>query len=52
MNMQTVSVVGRLRSCGLLKTRGLIGGKWTDAYDGKTIQNPLLIPLVIAVDTL
>ncbi|MFS7891141.1 putative succinate-semialdehyde dehydrogenase (NAD(+)) [Helianthus anomalus] len=38
MSMQTLSVVGRLRSCGLLKTRGLIGGKWTDAYDGRTIQ--------------
>ncbi|XP_035830512.1 succinate-semialdehyde dehydrogenase, mitochondrial isoform X2 [Helianthus annuus] len=38
MSMQTLSVVGRLRNCGLLKTRGLIGGKWTDAYDGRTIQ--------------
>ncbi|KAJ0973593.1 hypothetical protein J5N97_015558 [Dioscorea zingiberensis] len=28
----------RLRASGLLKTQALIGGKWIDAYDGKTIQ--------------
>uniref|UniRef100_A0A453NJL1 Aldehyde dehydrogenase domain-containing protein n=1 Tax=Aegilops tauschii subsp. strangulata TaxID=200361 RepID=A0A453NJL1_AEGTS len=32
----------KIRAAGLLRTRGLIGGKWVDAYDGKTIevQNP------------
>ncbi|XAR67247.1 Succinate-semialdehyde dehydrogenase (NAD(+)) [Bertholletia excelsa] len=32
------SVATQLESSGLLKTRGLIGGKWIDAYDGKTIE--------------
>ncbi|CAD6230816.1 unnamed protein product [Miscanthus lutarioriparius] len=32
----------RIRSAGLLRTQGLIAGKWVDTYDGKTIkvQNP------------
>uniref|UniRef100_A0ACD5Z6X7 Uncharacterized protein n=1 Tax=Avena sativa TaxID=4498 RepID=A0ACD5Z6X7_AVESA len=32
----------KIRAAGLLRTQGLIGGKWVDAYDGKTIevQNP------------
>ncbi|XP_037446153.1 succinate-semialdehyde dehydrogenase, mitochondrial-like [Triticum dicoccoides] len=32
----------KIRAAGLLRTRGLIGGQWVDAYDGKTIevQNP------------
>ncbi|XP_047315333.1 succinate-semialdehyde dehydrogenase, mitochondrial [Impatiens glandulifera] len=36
------SIVDRLKSSGLLRTQGLIGGTWTDAYDGKTlkVQNP------------
>ncbi|OAY26447.1 hypothetical protein MANES_16G048100v8 [Manihot esculenta] len=36
--MKTDNLVAHLRTAGLLKTQGLIGGKWTDAYDGKTIQ--------------
>ncbi|XP_002529810.2 succinate-semialdehyde dehydrogenase, mitochondrial [Ricinus communis] len=36
--MKTESLAARLRNAGLLRTQGLIGGKWTDAYDGKTIQ--------------
>ncbi|XP_010268381.1 PREDICTED: succinate-semialdehyde dehydrogenase, mitochondrial [Nelumbo nucifera] len=28
----------RLSGSGLLRTQGLIGGRWTDAYDGKTIK--------------
>ncbi|KAM0052734.1 putative succinate-semialdehyde dehydrogenase (NAD(+)) [Helianthus debilis subsp. tardiflorus] len=38
MSMGTESLVGRLKSCGLLQTKGLIGGKWVDAYDGRTIE--------------
>ncbi|PWA58144.1 succinate semialdehyde dehydrogenase [Artemisia annua] len=36
--MQTLNVAARLRSSGLLRTKGLIGGKWRDAYDGRTIE--------------
>ncbi|KAK9149962.1 hypothetical protein Syun_008271 [Stephania yunnanensis] len=36
--MDTQSVAAQLRSSGLLQTQGLIGGKWTEAYDGKTIE--------------
>ncbi|GAB4836739.1 Succinate-semialdehyde dehydrogenase, mitochondrial [Ancistrocladus abbreviatus] len=40
--MEAQSVAARLNSSGLLRSQGLIGGKWIDAYDGKTIkvQNP------------
>ncbi|WCJ28638.1 Succinate-semialdehyde dehydrogenase mitochondrial [Euphorbia peplus] len=38
ISMKTESLVTRLASAGLLRTQGLIGGKWIDAYDGKTIQ--------------
>ncbi|KAI3810071.1 hypothetical protein L1987_19678 [Smallanthus sonchifolius] len=36
--METENVVARLKSSGLLRTKGLIGGIWIDAYDGKTIE--------------
>lgn len=36
--MEPLAAVDRLRESGLIKTKGLIGGKWTDAYDGKTIE--------------
>ncbi|KAJ0508770.1 putative succinate-semialdehyde dehydrogenase (NAD(+)) [Helianthus annuus] len=36
--METENVVARLKSSGLFRTKGLIGGKWIDAYDGKTIE--------------
>ncbi|KAM0063544.1 putative succinate-semialdehyde dehydrogenase (NAD(+)) [Helianthus debilis subsp. tardiflorus] len=36
--METENVVARLKSSGLFQTKGLIGGKWVDAYDGKTIE--------------
>ena len=42
MSMDAQSVASKLRSSGLLRTQGLIGGKWTDAYDGKTIQVRLI----------
>jgi succinate-semialdehyde dehydrogenase, mitochondrial len=35
----------RVRAAGLLRTRGLIGGQWVDAYDGKTIEVCVLLPL-------
>ncbi|XP_058072251.1 succinate-semialdehyde dehydrogenase, mitochondrial isoform X1 [Magnolia sinica] len=42
MSMDTQSggaaAVARLIDSGLLKTQGLIGGKWTDAYDGNSIK--------------
>lgn len=36
--MMAQDYVAQLNSSGLLRTQGLIGGKWTDAYDGKTIE--------------
>ncbi|KAJ0501071.1 putative succinate-semialdehyde dehydrogenase (NAD(+)) [Helianthus annuus] len=36
--METEKVVARLKSSGLFQTKGLIGGKWIDAYDGKTVE--------------
>ncbi|KAL3503770.1 hypothetical protein ACH5RR_038219 [Cinchona calisaya] len=38
INMQAQNLAARLTSSGLLHTQGLVGGKWTDAYDGKTIK--------------
>ncbi|MFS7984918.1 putative succinate-semialdehyde dehydrogenase (NAD(+)) [Helianthus anomalus] len=38
MSMETENVVARLKSSGLFQTKGLIGGKWIDAYDGKTVE--------------
>lgn len=38
ITMDAKSVASQLKNSGLLRTQGLIGGKWTDAYDGKTIQ--------------
>ncbi|XP_047170320.1 succinate-semialdehyde dehydrogenase, mitochondrial [Vigna umbellata] len=38
MSMDAQSVASKLNSSGLLRTQGLIGGKWSDAYDGKTIK--------------
>lgn len=38
MSTETESIVDRLKSSGLWRTKGLIGGKWIDAYDGKTIE--------------
>ncbi|XP_044468239.1 succinate-semialdehyde dehydrogenase, mitochondrial isoform X2 [Mangifera indica] len=38
MSTAMQSVASRLRSSGLLLTQGLIGGKWTNAYDGKTLE--------------
>ncbi|XP_027172453.1 succinate-semialdehyde dehydrogenase, mitochondrial [Coffea eugenioides] len=38
INMQAQNVAARLSSSGFLHAQGLVGGKWTDAYDGKTIE--------------
>ncbi|KAL0917181.1 hypothetical protein M5K25_012228 [Dendrobium thyrsiflorum] len=48
---QPADSVNRLRESGLLKTQGLIGGKWVDAYDGKTIkvENPATGELIANV---
>ncbi|KAD5507996.1 hypothetical protein E3N88_15699 [Mikania micrantha] len=38
MSMETETVVARLKASGLLQTKGLIGGKWTNAYDGWSME--------------
>ena len=38
MSSEAPSVVTRLQSSGLFRSQGLIGGKWIDAYDGKTFK--------------
>ncbi|KAL2516866.1 Succinate-semialdehyde dehydrogenase [Abeliophyllum distichum] len=38
MNMEAQSVAAHLNSSGFIRSQGLIGGKWTDAYDEKTIK--------------
>lgn len=38
MSTDARSVAARLSSSGFIISQGLIGGKWTDAYDGKTIE--------------
>lgn len=38
MSTDASSIAARLSSSGFIKSQGFIGGKWTDAYDGKTIE--------------
>nr|XP_043619359.1 succinate-semialdehyde dehydrogenase, mitochondrial [Erigeron canadensis] len=38
MSTETESVVAGIKKAGLFQTKGFIGGKWIDAYDGKTIE--------------
>lgn len=38
MSTDARSVAARLGESGFIKSQGFIGGKWTDAYDGKTIE--------------
>uniref|UniRef100_A0A0E0CGF4 Aldehyde dehydrogenase domain-containing protein n=1 Tax=Oryza meridionalis TaxID=40149 RepID=A0A0E0CGF4_9ORYZ len=42
MSVDAGAAMEKVRAAGLLRTQGLIGGKWVDAYDGKTleVQNP------------
>ncbi|KAM7526920.1 hypothetical protein LguiA_016822 [Lonicera macranthoides] len=39
ISMEAQSIATQLNASGFLRTQGLIGGKWTDSYDGKTIKN-------------
>lgn len=38
MSTEAQNFAERLKNSGLLRTQGLIGGKWSDAYDGKVIE--------------
>nr|GLL17562.1 succinate-semialdehyde dehydrogenase, mitochondrial [Ipomoea trifida] len=38
VSTESSSVATRLNSSGLLKSQGLIGGKWVDAHNGRTIE--------------
>ncbi|XP_015890074.3 succinate-semialdehyde dehydrogenase, mitochondrial [Ziziphus jujuba] len=38
ITMDAKNIASRLNSSGLLRTQGLLGAKWADAYDGKTIE--------------
>ncbi|KAK4484950.1 hypothetical protein RD792_007555 [Penstemon davidsonii] len=38
MSTDAKSVADRLSSSGFIRSQGFIGGKWTDAYDEKTIE--------------
>ncbi|XP_077244392.1 aldehyde dehydrogenase 5F1 isoform X2 [Tasmannia lanceolata] len=51
MSMDTQSSAARLIDSGLLRSQGLIGGKWTDAYDGKFIKvhNPATGDVIASV---
>ncbi|WOL03355.1 succinate-semialdehyde dehydrogenase, mitochondrial [Canna indica] len=50
-SMETQAAIDRLKNSGLLKTQGLVGGKWINAYDGKTIQvqNPATGDVIASV---
>ncbi|WOL16483.1 succinate-semialdehyde dehydrogenase, mitochondrial [Canna indica] len=51
MSVEPQAAVSRLMESGLLRTQGLIGGKWIDAHDGKTIQvqNPATGDVIVSV---
>lgn len=38
MSMDAKSVAAHLKNSGLFQTKGLVGGNWIDAYDGKTLK--------------
>lgn len=46
--MAAQSLAARLKTSGLLRSQGLIGGKWVDAYDGKTIEVLLTLQVALA----
>lgn len=50
MSMDAQSVSEKLRSSGLLRTQGLIGGKWIDSYDNKTIKVILHLCILLSLD--
>ncbi|XP_042510665.1 succinate-semialdehyde dehydrogenase, mitochondrial isoform X2 [Macadamia integrifolia] len=51
MSTNTQDIAARLSNSGIFRTQGLIGGKWTDAYDGNTIkvQNPATGDVIVNV---
>ncbi|CAA7405559.1 unnamed protein product [Spirodela intermedia] len=51
MSMEPQAAITRLKELGLLRSQGLIGGKWLDAYDGKTVQvqNPATGEVITSV---
>jgi succinate-semialdehyde dehydrogenase len=51
MSTKPMAALDRIRDSGLLKTQGLVGGKWIDSYDGKTIeiQNPATGDVIASV---
>jgi len=44
MSADAGAAMEKIRSAGLLRTQGLIAGKWVDAYDGKTITVRVTFP--------
>lgn len=38
MSTKPMAALDRIRDSGLLKTQGLVAGKWIDSYDGKKIE--------------
>ena len=38
MSTEAENVIARLKNSGLLRSQGLIAGKWVDAHDRKTIK--------------
>ncbi|KAH7654580.1 Succinate semialdehyde dehydrogenase protein [Dioscorea alata] len=50
-SLEPKAALARLKESKLLKTQGIIGGKWIDAYDGKTIQvqNPATGDVIASV---
>ncbi|EPS58799.1 hypothetical protein M569_16015, partial [Genlisea aurea] len=38
MSTASESIAAHLKSSGLIRRQGLIGGKWIDAYDGRTFE--------------
>ncbi|XP_043687976.1 succinate-semialdehyde dehydrogenase, mitochondrial-like [Telopea speciosissima] len=38
MSIDAQNIAARLSASGIFRTQGLIGGKWSDAYDGSTIK--------------
>ncbi|KAJ4758337.1 Aldehyde dehydrogenase [Rhynchospora pubera] len=51
MSTEPMAALDRIRNSGLLKTQGLVGGKWIDSYDGKKIevQNPATGDVIASV---
>jgi hypothetical protein len=48
-SVDAAAAMEKIRAAGLLRTQGLIGGKWVDAYDGKTLEVTTLHSLHLTV---